>query len=219
MGAHRHETTPMITLHDRPWLKKNESLICLGDSLTTPKEGYVALLAKALKPMGIRVTNAGRGGDKTPWALTRLQRDVIERKPDAVLVALGTNDAIVGRGRWSDEPRISPEAYRSNLVWIMHLCRLAGIRKFSVVPPLWRYEGDLWTEYGDAFGPYRFAAREAADEMGARFVPVDVAFEREWLKHPGRSGLLLTSDGGHLNARGHALLADAALGAWKLRRR
>lgn len=206
----------MIAIHNKPWLKKNETLICLGDSLTAPKDGYVALLAKALKPMGVRVINAGRGGEKTPWVLTRLQRDVIDRKPDAVSVFLGTNDAVVGRGRWADEPCISPEAYRCNLVWILHLCRLNGIKKFSITPPLWRYEGDLWTEYGDAFGPYRFAAREAADEMRARFVPADVAFEKEWQKHPGHSGLLLTADGAHLSTRGHQLVTDATLKAWKM---
>ena len=206
----------MITLHEKPWLKKNETLICFGDSLTAPKDGYVALLAKQLKPKGVRVINAGRGGDKTPWALTRLYSDVIDRKPHAVSIFLGTNDAVIGRGRWADEPRVTPEAYRCNLVWIVHLCRLSGIKKFSITPPLWHYEGDLWTEYGDAFGPYRFAAREAADEAGARFVPADVAFEQEWQKHPGHSGLLLTRDGGHLNARGYEFLATAMLKAWKM---
>lgn len=206
----------MITLHDKPWLKKNDTLICLGDSLTASKAGYVALLAKALKPMKIRVINAGRGGDKTPWALTRLDPEVIDRKPDAVSIFLGTNDAVIGRGRWADEPRVTPEAYRCNLIWIIHLCRLKGIKKFSITPPLWRPEGDLWAEFGDAFAPYRMAAREAADEMGARLAPADVAFAEEWQKHPGHSGLLLTVDGVHLNARGNQILANAMLKAWKM---
>lgn len=199
-----------------PWLKKNETVVCFGDSLTEAKDGYVALLAKALKPMGIRVINAGKSGDKTPWALTRLYPDVIDRKPDAVSIFLGTNDAAVGRARWAHRPRVTPEAYRCNLVWIMHLCSLRGIKKFSVTPPLWRHEGDLWTEYGDVFGPYRLAAREAADEMKARFVPADVAFEREWQRHPGHTGLLLTTDGSHLNAQGSQIVADTMLKAWKM---
>jgi lysophospholipase L1-like esterase len=62
----------------------------------------------------------------------------------------------------------------------------------------------------------RLAAREAADEMGARLVPADVAFQQEWQKHPGHTGLLLTDDGAHLNAAGHRLVADASLKAWKM---
>ncbi len=39
----------MIPFRDKPWLAKNDTLICLGDSLTAPKDGYVSLLAKVLK--------------------------------------------------------------------------------------------------------------------------------------------------------------------------
>lgn len=200
--------------HDGPWLAKNDNLICFGDSLTAAKDGYVDLLLARLKPRGISVVKSGRGGDKTPWALTRLVPDVIDLKPDAVSIFLGSNDGVVGRGRWADEPRITPEAYRCNLVWIMHLCMLRGIRKFSITPPLWRYEGEIYREFGDPFAPFRLAARDAADEMRARFVPADVAFEREWEKRPGHSGLLLTTDGMHLNADGNKLVADAMLKAW-----
>jgi lysophospholipase L1-like esterase len=205
----------MITAHDKPWLKKNETVICFGDSMTAPKDGYVALLAEALKPLKIRVINAGLGGDKTPAALTRLDRDVIARKPDAVSIFLGGNDGVIGHGRWADEPRVTPEAYRCNLVWIIHLCRLKGIKKFSITPPLY-YEDPLWTEYGEPFSLYRLAARQAADEMGARLVSADVAFQQEWQKHPGHSGMLLTVDGAHLNAAGHRVVADATLRAWKM---
>lgn len=203
----------MIT-YDAPWLAENDTLICFGDSLTAAKSSYVEILQERLKPRGITVIKSGRGGDKTPWALTRLYPDVIDRKPKALSIFLGTNDGVVGRGRWADEPRVTPEAYRCNLVWIMHLCRLSGIQKFSVTPPLWHYEGDLYLEYGDAFAPYRYVAREAADEMRARFVPADIAFEQEWQKHPGRAGLMLTVDGGHLNDAGNRLVADAMLKAW-----
>lgn len=78
----------MLTFHEKPWLKRNETLVCVGDSLTAPKDGYVALLAKALGPLKIRVINAGLGGDKTPQTLSRLREDVIARKPDAVSIFL-----------------------------------------------------------------------------------------------------------------------------------
>ena len=205
----------MIT-HENPWLKSGEKLVCFGDSITAAKDGYVSLLAGALAAKDIEVVNAGRGGDKTPWALTRLQQDVIERKPDAVSIAFGANDAAVGRGCWADEPRVTPEAYRCNLVWIIHLCRLQGVKKFTVLPPLFRYEGEQYGEFGEGMLPYRQAARDAAEDAGARFAPVDIAFADEWARHPGHAGLLLTRDGVHPTAEGHDLIRKTLLDAWGL---
>jgi len=199
-----------------PWLERGDRLVCFGDSLTACKTGYVEILDKELTTRGITVTNAGLGGDKTPWALTRLQADVIERKPSAVSIFLGTNDAAVGRGRWADEPVVTPEAYRSNLVWIVHLCRLSGIAKFSITPPLWRFEGESWREFGDIMAPYCLMAREAAAACGARFVPADIAVAEEWARHPGHTGVLLTCEGCHPTAEGYALIARTMMQAWGL---
>jgi lysophospholipase L1-like esterase len=201
---------------DGPWLTAGDRLVLLGDSLTASPNGYVKQVTERLTALGISVTAAGRGGDKTPWALTRLERDVIAHRPTAVMIFLGANDAAVGRGKWADEPRVTPEAYRCNLVWIMHLCRLSGIAKFSVIPPLWRFEAETGAEFGDILEPYCRAAREAADEMRARFVPADAAIAEEWARHPGHTGKLLTTDGVHMNERGNRIVAEAMFRAWGL---
>jgi lysophospholipase L1-like esterase len=204
----------MIT-HEGPWLAAGDKLVCFGDSITAPPDGYVRILQERLAPRGIEVVNAGRGGEKTPWALTRLETGVIQLKPTALSIFLGTNDARIGRGRWADEPTVPPEAYKCNLIWLMYLCRQAGIGKFSIMPPVC-LEGEEWAEHGDILAPYCLAAREAADEAQARFVPGDVAFAEEWLRHPGHTGLLLTTDGAHLNGQGHRLVAETMLKAWGL---
>lgn len=199
-----------------PWLARGERLICLGDSLTANPNGYVKLLQERLAAHDIEVVNAGRGGDKTPWAMTRLETDVIARRPAALMIFLGANDCAVGRGVWADEPMVTPEAFRSNLVWMIHLCRLAGLSKFSITPPLWRYEGASWAEFGDIMAPFCLAARQAADEMRVPLVPADTAFAEEWARHPGHTGLLLTTDGVHLTPRGNQLLVDTMLKTWGL---
>jgi acyl-CoA thioesterase-1 len=71
-----------------------DTIICFGDSLTfgtgaVPGMDYPSQLSKMiLKP----VINAGVPGDTTASALTRLQRDVLSRSPDVVLITLGGND-------------------------------------------------------------------------------------------------------------------------------
>ena len=69
-----------------PWLGKGETLVCFGDSITAAKNGYASLLTEALAAKGVKVVNAGRSGDKTPMALTRLA-DVVAQKPDKIPVA------------------------------------------------------------------------------------------------------------------------------------
>ena len=71
-----------------------DTIICFGDSLTfgtgaVPGMDYPSQLSKMIsKP----VINAGVPGDTTANALIRLQRDVLSRSPDMVLVTLGGND-------------------------------------------------------------------------------------------------------------------------------
>ncbi len=207
----------MLTF-DTPWLDKGEKLVCFGDSLTAAQDGYVKILEAKLKKLKVKVINAGLGGDKTPAALARLRSDVIALKPDAVSIFLGANDAAVGRGVWADEPRVEPEAYKNNLIWIVHLCRLAGIKKFSIATPAWQFEGVALADSGNVLPIYCLAAREAADESGSRLVPLDAEFANEWQLHGSRakSGMLLTRDGVHMTPRGNEILAAAMLATWKL---
>ncbi|MGD9327011.1 MAG: arylesterase [Desulfobacterales bacterium] len=71
-----------------------DTIICFGDSLTfgtgaVPGMDYPSQLSEMIsKP----VINAGVPGDTTASALTRLQRDVLSRFPDMVLITLGGND-------------------------------------------------------------------------------------------------------------------------------
>jgi acyl-CoA thioesterase-1 len=76
------------------------SLVCLGDSLTagygatTPGEddstkSYPAYLQNKLN---IPVINAGKSGDTTSEALSRVNTDVLNENPRIVIIELGAND-------------------------------------------------------------------------------------------------------------------------------
>jgi lysophospholipase L1-like esterase len=70
------------------------TIICFGDSLTfgtgaEPGMDYPSQLSKMITK---QVINAGAPGDTTARALKRLQRDVLARSPDLVLITLGGND-------------------------------------------------------------------------------------------------------------------------------
>ena len=196
----------------QPFLEKGEKVVCLGDSLTAGANSYVKFLQEMLPDN--TVINSGEGGDKTPHALTRFQPAVLDHKPDALFIFLGANDAAVGRGIWADEPVVTPEAYRCNLVWIAHLCRLRGVKKFSVATAF-GFEGPSYLGHGRVLEPYYFAAREAADEIGARIVPLDTLFEK-LRKGAPLNELLVTRDGTHPLPETQKLIADAMLEAWAM---
>jgi lysophospholipase L1-like esterase len=71
-----------------------QTIICFGDSLThgTGAGQGMDYPAQLSTMIGKPVLNAGVPGDTTAGALKRLERDVISKKPDMVLITLGGND-------------------------------------------------------------------------------------------------------------------------------
>ncbi|MBQ3748400.1 MAG: hypothetical protein II863_13435 [Kiritimatiellae bacterium] len=207
----------MVKPLEGPWLKPGEKLVCFGDSITAGKDYYVKYLRPVLETNGVTVVNAGLSGDKTPMALTRI-RDVAAEKPDAVMIFFGTNDSLVGKARWRDEPTVSPEAYRDNLLWMIHYLKRQGVKKFSIVAPAGCCEGEGLLEYGVSCPAYAQMARVAADRSDAVLVPLDIVFALEHEKSAeGFAKLNLTLDGIHFSEKGSRLAADAMLKAWNMK--
>ncbi|MEW6568303.1 MAG: GDSL-type esterase/lipase family protein [Chloroflexota bacterium] len=82
--------------------KQTKLLIAFGDSVTrgvgtSPGHDFPSLLAAAFPEL--EVVNAGVSGDTTESALARLERDVVSRQPDLVIVGAGGNDFLRGRSR------------------------------------------------------------------------------------------------------------------------
>ena len=214
--AAAHNAAGMVKPLEGPWLSPGEKLVCFGDSITASENYYIKYLRKTLEAKGVKVVNAGLPGDKTPMALTRI-RDVVAEKPDAVVIFFGANDSVIGRGRWRDEPKISPEAYRDNLLWMIVYLQRRGVKKFSVVAPPGCCEGAMLMEFGPVCPPYAGMARDAADIANAVPVPLDVVFAQEHKKTAGSPVALdLTRDGVHFSEKGSKLAAEAMLRAWHM---
>lgn len=200
-------------MNNKPsFLKSGDTLICFGDSLTAAPNGYVSFLKKKLPE--IHIINAGLNGDKTPAALMRYKTDVLDLKPQAISIFLGTNDAAIGRGRWSDEPMVSAEGYYTNLCWMVHLARLASIQNISIATPFFRFEGPAYVDQGNILNEYCLAARKAAATMNTWLIPLDVMSAEEWACTSCHSGLLLTQDGVHPTLQTYEKIADKMIESW-----
>jgi acyl-CoA thioesterase-1 len=165
----------------------------LGDSLTSgwrlsTSEAYPAILGRLLREKGrpVRVLNAGVSGETATEGARRLS-DVLGRKPDVLVVALGINDGLRG---------LPLEATESALRRILEEARAAGALVLLVgmrVPPGLHGE-DYARRFGDIYP--RIAAEHKVPLVP--FLLEGVAGRRE-LNYP---------DGLHPNAAGHARLAE-----------
>ena len=75
-------------------------IVCIGDSLTYgygvyKERCWVDILRKSLN---VRILNRGINGDTSSGMLSRSFRDVVESKPDAVIIMGGSNDFLAGYG-------------------------------------------------------------------------------------------------------------------------
>jgi lysophospholipase L1-like esterase len=96
-------------------------LVCFGDSVT---EGYGVAASEAWcnRLGGI---NAGVGGDDTRRAMVRFSRDVLQRRPDTVTIALGIGDAVYN----------TPIAtYRQNLTYMVRALKQRDVRVILITP-------------------------------------------------------------------------------------
>lgn len=71
-----------------------KTLVCHGDSLTEASDlGHPAMWPSMVEGrLKIKVLNSGIGGDTTAGLLSRFYPDVVEHRPDYVLIMGGTND-------------------------------------------------------------------------------------------------------------------------------
>jgi acyl-CoA thioesterase-1 len=161
--------------------KPAAQIVAFGDSLvvgvgTTSGNNFVSLLSDRV---GISIVNAGRSGDTTGTALTRLQSDVIARQPQVVIVLLGGNDLLQG----------VPVAQRvANITNIAQQIRSAGATVLLVGLG------------NDPIDPYAGALPGIASQTGSTHVP---GILEGIIGVPG-----LMADAVHPNNAGHRIMAD-----------
>ena len=169
-------------------------LICFGDSLTScGGEGghYSHWLARWLP--GVRVIDAGIGGDTLDGGRRRFESDVLAHKPDVLVIALGANDF------WRNIREI--EAMGADLDFMISAARSRGTH---VVVAGCFGGRQFWEEVCVEFEPYRFGLavgiarmeKEICGRYDCVYVPnmqVDIKPNRlppfwDETDHPNRAG-------------------------------
>lgn len=163
------------------------------------------------------VINAGVGGNRSSQLLSRLERDVLARKPTVVVLMVGTNDRLNSGGF------VDPKTYRKNVATLVDRIRQGGSKVLLVTPPPCIPEL-LFTRHD----PRKFADQSPAERMAeVRSILLDIAKEQNVplvdfhehllgekiadkqatsvIRNVANSGVM---DGVHLTPRGYELLAQ-----------
>lgn len=197
---------PLGALHAEVILKPNDKVAFLGDSITAQgwsnAHGYVKLVVAGLAANGLNVVPvpAGIGGHKSNDMLVRLERDVIEKKPEWVTVSCGINDVIHGtKGVPLDE-------YKANMTEIVVQCQAASIKVMLFTTTT---AGAWDSDQSKQLAEYSTFIRELAKEKHCVLVDLFPAFVEVLKKADTLRGL--TGDGVHMTPEGNMLIAQTML--------
>ena len=185
-------------------------IVFLGDSITEAgagPHGYVTLAGTALAEAlpGTESIGAGISGNRVPDLLARLDRDVLARKPDVVVVYIGINDV------WhSQNGRGTPKGeFEAGMRTLVERIRKGGARPVLCTPTVIG-ERKAGTNPLDAMlDDYAGVTRAVAAGAGVPLIDLRKACVDHLAAHNAADAEngVLTTDGVHLNAAGNEFLA------------
>jgi len=199
-------------------LKKGEKIVFLGDSITaggvSPK-GYVTVIKNALnekyKELGIEVIGAGVSGNKVPNLQSRLEKDVLAKKPTLVVIYIGIND--VWHGEKNPANGTPVDKYEAGLKEIIAKIKENGARVVLCTPTVIGEKKDGKNSLDAKLDEYAEVSRKVAKDTGSQMCDLRKAFTDSLAKNnpDDKEKGVLTSDRVHLNEAGNKLVAETIL--------
>jgi len=189
-------------------IEQNQTLVCLGDSITQNATGYVsvmaALIAAKYPGRAIKVINAGISGNKAPDMLARLGADVLAHDPDWVTINVGINDVWHGLG---GSGGVSVEEYARDLEQMVVETQQTGRTQVVLATPTIIGEGP--DEPGNRkLGEYVLAMEGISRRRGTRLAPTHSDFLTTLRAGQAADpNFSMTTDGVHMNPIGDARMA------------
>jgi lysophospholipase L1-like esterase len=208
----------MATMLNADTLKKGDRVVFLGDSITqggAGPGGYVTLFREAIekdhKDLGVEVIGAGISGNKVPDLENRLDRDVIAKKPNVVVIYIGINDV------WhSQNGRGTPkEAYEKGLRSLIERIEKAGARPVLCTASVIGEKTDGSNPLDKMLDEYCQVSRDVAKETKTQLIDLRKAFLDYLKQHnpENKDKGILTGDTVHLNSAGNKFVAEQMLTA------
>jgi lysophospholipase L1-like esterase len=192
-------------------VKDGEKIAFLGDSITQGgmgATGYVTLVIQGLKANGVQATAIGAGisGHKSNDMLARLQRDVLDKKPDWMTLSCGVNDV------WHGAKGVPLDQYKQNITQIVDKAQAAGIKVMILTSTM--ITENPAEPNNEKLAAYNEFLRGLAKDKKCLLADLNVAMQKDLdarEKAGQKRGKLVTSDGVHMNAFGNVMMATGVL--------
>jgi lysophospholipase L1-like esterase len=199
-------------------LKKGERIVFLGDSITqggVGKNGYVTKIKEELqskhKDLDIEIIGAGISGNKVPNLQSRVDKDVIAKKPTIVYIYIGIND--VWHGEKDPAKGTTPEKFEAGLKEVIGKCTAAGAKVILCTPTVIGEKKAGANSLDAKLDEYAGISRKVATELKLPLCDLRKAFV-DYIKDNNpedKEKGILTSDRVHLNDAGNKFVADTML--------
>jgi len=192
---------------------KPKRIIFFGDSITqqgVSKNGYVTLIKKSLDSTKYDIIGAGIGGNKVYDLYLRLEDDVLNKKPDLVVIYVGINDV------WHKQSSHTGTDYDKYLKFYQALINKiqgVGSKVVLVTPSVVGEKKDGTNDLDADLNKYAAGIRALAAKNNLPVCDLRKIFaDYEAQNNPeDKEKGILTVDRVHLNETGNKLVADQLL--------
>ncbi|MHB1177959.1 MAG: SGNH/GDSL hydrolase family protein [Daejeonella sp.] len=190
-------------------LIKPVKVILFGDSITQAgvrPGGYITMMQEA-GGAGYEMTGAGIGGNKVYDLYLRMEADVLNKKPDVVVIYIGVNDVW---HKQTSQTGTDPDKFAGFYSAMIKKMQSSGIRVILCTPAVIGERTDFSNAQDGDLNSYSKIIRNLATQHNCDLVDLRKAFLEYNLannKDNKESGIL-TTDRVHLNAAGNKLVAD-----------
>ncbi|WP_285059500.1 SGNH/GDSL hydrolase family protein [Pedobacter ginsengisoli] len=192
---------------------KPKKIIFFGDSITqagVKPGGYVDLIKKALDSSKYEVIGAGIGGNKVYDLYLRMEDDVLNKKPDVVVIYIGVNDV------WHKQSSRTGTDYDKFIRFyeaLIKKIRANGAKVVLCTPAVIGEKKNNANEMDADLDKYSGAIRDIAAKNNLPLCDLRTIFKTYNAENniEDKEKGILTSDGVHLNAKGNQTLADNLL--------
>ncbi len=193
---------------------KKKKVVFFGDSITqagVQKGGYIDVLQNMIAANGaadkFELNGAGIGGNKIYDLYLRMDKDVLEKKPDVVVIWVGVNDvwhkSSFGTGTDFDKFGGFYDA-------VVKKIQATGAKVIVVTPAAIGEKNDYSNAQDGDLNAYSSWIRKYAKNNGLGLVDLRTVFhEYSLANNPDNNTKgILTTDGVHLNEKGNTLVAE-----------
>ena len=193
---------------------KKKKVVFFGDSITqagVQKGGYIDVLQNMIAANGaadkFELNGAGIGGNKIYDLYLRMDKDVLEKKPDVVVIWVGVNDvwhkSSFGTGTDFDKFGGFYDA-------VVKKIQATGAKVIVVTPAAIGEKNDYSNAQDGDLNAYSSWIRKYAKNNGLGLVDLRTVFHEYSLANNPENNTkgILTTDGVHLNEKGNALVAE-----------